>query len=40
MLERDEFLVEIRERLVQAQQHYKANYDRGHRELEFQGQWV
>jgi hypothetical protein len=40
MLERDEFLVEIRERLVQAQQHYKAYYDRGHRELEFQGQWV
>jgi hypothetical protein len=41
MLERDEFLVEIRERLVQAQQHCKAYYDRGHRELEFEeGQWV
>jgi hypothetical protein len=41
MLEHDEFLMEIRERLEQAQQHYKMYYDRGHRELEFEeGQWV
>jgi hypothetical protein len=41
MLEHDEFLMEIRERLKQAQQHYKVYYDRGHRELEFEeGQWV
>jgi hypothetical protein len=41
MLEHDEFLMEIRERLEQAQQHYKVYYDRGHRELEFEeGQWV
>jgi hypothetical protein len=33
--------VEIRERLVQAQQHYKIFYDRNRREVEFQpGQWV
>jgi hypothetical protein len=39
--ERDEFLVEIRERLVQSQQHYKLFYDRHHRKVEFQpGQWV
>uniref|UniRef100_A0A0A9G4J8 Integrase catalytic domain-containing protein n=1 Tax=Arundo donax TaxID=35708 RepID=A0A0A9G4J8_ARUDO len=41
MKDRDEFLVEIRERLEQAQQHYKSVYDRSHRELEFLlGQWV
>jgi hypothetical protein len=28
---RDKFLLEIRERLVQAQQHYKAFYDHNHR---------
>jgi hypothetical protein len=39
--DRDEFLVEARERLEQAQQHYKDFYDRKHRELEFQaGDWV
>jgi hypothetical protein len=37
----DEFLLEIHERLVQAQQQYKLHYDRHHRELEFEpGQWV
>jgi hypothetical protein len=41
MLEHDEFLMEIRERLEQAQQHYKVYYDRGHWELELEeGQWV
>jgi hypothetical protein len=39
--ERDEFLAETRERLEQAQNHYKLYYDRKHREVEFQvGQWV
>jgi hypothetical protein len=39
--DRDEFLAEVRERLEQAQQHYKDFYDRKHRELEFQaGDWV
>jgi hypothetical protein len=38
---RDEFLVETKERLEQAQQYYKLHYDRKHREVEFQvGQWV
>jgi hypothetical protein len=38
---RDEFLMEIRERLVQARHHYKAFYDRNHREVEFEvGQWM
>lgn len=38
---RDEFLVEVRDRLEQAQQHYKAVYDRHHRPLQFvPGQWV
>jgi hypothetical protein len=36
MLERDEFLMEIRERLVQVQQHYKMYYDQEHCELEFE----
>lgn len=39
--ERDEFLLEIRELLEQAQQQHKAYYDRQHGEAEFQvGQWV
>ena len=39
--DRDEFLVEIRDRLEQAQQLYKAQYDKHHRELEFcPGDWV
>jgi hypothetical protein len=41
MLERDEFLAKIRDRLEKAQQHYKEFYDRKHREVEFEvGQWV
>lgn len=39
--DRDEFLAEVRDRLEQAQQHYKAVYDKGHRQLEFApNQWV
>jgi hypothetical protein len=39
--DRDEFLAEVRDRLEQAQQHYKAVYDRTHRAVEFEpGQWV
>jgi hypothetical protein len=39
--ERDEFVLEIRERLEQAQQRYKGFYDRKHREVEFAvGNWV
>jgi hypothetical protein len=39
--ERDEFLLEIQERLEQAQQRYKGFYDRKHREVEFAaGDWV
>lgn len=38
---RDEFLAEVRERLLQAQDFMKASYDRGHRDVEFQvGDWV
>lgn len=41
LLDRDEFLLEVRDRLQQAQQHYKMYYDQKHRALEFQvGQWV
>jgi hypothetical protein len=41
MTERDEFLAEVRDRLEQAQQHYKAVYDRRHRPVQFApGQWV
>jgi hypothetical protein len=41
MEERDEFIMEIQERLHQAQQYYKAVYDGKHREVSFQaGQWV
>jgi len=35
MTERDEFLAEVRDRLEQAQQHYKSVYDRRHRPVEF-----
>jgi hypothetical protein len=38
---RDEFLPEVRESLLQAQDFMKASYDRGHRDVEFQvGDWV
>jgi hypothetical protein len=41
LTERDEFLVEIRARLAQAQQYHKLHYDQKHREVEFQvGHWV
>jgi hypothetical protein len=41
LLERDEFLVEICDRLEQAQQRYKYFYDERHRDLMFDvGQWV
>jgi len=41
MRNRDEFLAEVRDRLEQAQQHYKAVYDRRHRPVVFSpGQWV
>jgi hypothetical protein len=33
--ERDEYLVKIKERLVQAQQHYKLFYDCHHSKVEF-----
>jgi hypothetical protein len=35
LAERDEFLVEIRDCLEQAQQHYKSYYDKKHRDLQF-----
>jgi len=41
MLEMDEFLAEIKDRLEQAQQYSKQQYDKKHRELSFEvGQWV
>jgi hypothetical protein len=41
MREHYEFLAEVRDRLEQAQQHYKAVYDMSHRPVEFAvGQWV
>ena len=41
MRDRDEFLAEVRDRLEQAQQHYKAVYDRHHHPVSFvPGQWV
>uniref|UniRef100_A0A0A9ANA4 Uncharacterized protein n=1 Tax=Arundo donax TaxID=35708 RepID=A0A0A9ANA4_ARUDO len=41
LLERDEFLAEIRDRLEQAQQYAKHQHDRHHREVSFAiGQWV
>lgn len=39
--DRDEFLQEIRERLVQAQAHMKIHHDKQRRDVEFEiGQWV
>jgi hypothetical protein len=41
LVERDEFLVEIRDHLEQAQQHYKSYYDKKHRDLQFSvREWV
>jgi hypothetical protein len=41
LLERDEFLLEVRDRLEQAQSYDKAAYDKKHRDVEFMvGQWV
>lgn len=41
MVERDEFLLEIRDRLEQAQQYAKLQYDKSHRQVLFQvGDWV
>jgi hypothetical protein len=41
LIDRDEFLVEIRDRLEQVQQVYKQFYDKKHRELVFSvGDWV
>jgi hypothetical protein len=41
LMERDEFVDEIQDRLEQVQQLYKTNYDRNHRDVEYQvGQWV
>ncbi|WVZ89345.1 hypothetical protein U9M48_035766 [Paspalum notatum var. saurae] len=41
LVDRDEFLAEIRDRLEQAQQYHKAQYDRRHRDVMFSpGQWV
>jgi len=38
---RDEFLEEVRTRLLQAQEHARRFYDANHRELEFTvGDWV
>jgi hypothetical protein len=38
---RDEFLQEIRERLLQAQDYMKATHDKNHRHVEFAvGDWV
>jgi hypothetical protein len=34
-MERDEFLVEIKDTLEQAHQYYKLYYDRMHQEVEF-----
>ncbi|KAJ1264897.1 hypothetical protein BS78_08G037100 [Paspalum vaginatum] len=41
LVDRDEFLAEIHDRLEQAQQYHKAQYDRRHRDAIFSlGQWV
>lgn len=41
MRDGDEFVTEIRDRLGQAQDIMKVNYDRSHRDLHFQvGDWV
>jgi hypothetical protein len=40
LMERDEFICQVQERLEQAQNHYKLQYDRNHRELKFHpGYW-
>ena len=36
LLERDEFLAEVRDQLEQAQQYAKVQYDKKHRELSFE----
>ena len=36
LVDRDEFLLEIKDRLLHAQEMMKGNYDQHHRELEFQ----
>jgi hypothetical protein len=41
LLEREEFLLEIKERLLHAQVMIKGNYDKHHHEVDFQvGDWV
>jgi hypothetical protein len=41
LVDRDEFLLKIRERLEQAQMYHKLYYDKKHRDVEFQeGDWV
>jgi hypothetical protein len=40
LVARDEFLAEIKERLLHAQAVIKGNYDAHHRQVEFQGDWV
>jgi hypothetical protein len=40
LVARDEFLAEIKERLLHAQAVMKGNYDAHHRQVEFQGDWV
>jgi hypothetical protein len=41
LVENDEFLTEIRDRLEQAQQHYKSYYDKKHQDLQFSAHdWV
>jgi hypothetical protein len=41
LTERDEFIFQLHERLEQAQNHYKFQYDHNHRELEFHpSDWV
>jgi hypothetical protein len=41
LLERDEFIREVCERLEQAQQYYKGAYNKKHRDVQFvEGKWV
>jgi hypothetical protein len=41
LLERDEFSHEVREQLLQAQEHAKLYYDSNHREVAFgEGDWI
>jgi hypothetical protein len=41
LLQRDTFLAEIRERLLQAQDHMKNAHDKSHRDVQFEaGDWV